>query len=133
VTGAGETDLTTLLREMLPRLNPGRYVFTTTSGTIPPGAEPVAFIREDEGLSLVLDQGRADELGLRYRFVAAWITLEVRSALEAVGLTAAVATALAGAGISANVVAGAAHDHLFVPEADAPAALAVLGRLAAAA
>lgn len=39
----------------------------------------------------------------------------VHSALEAVGLTAAVRHVLTEAGISANVVAGCAHDHVFVP------------------
>jgi len=48
--------------------------------------------------------------------VARWprITLRVSSALEKIGPTAAVSPALADARISCNVVAGAAHDHLFV-------------------
>ncbi len=57
----------------------------------------------------------ADRLDLAYEFVAAWITLEIHSALEAVGLTAAVSRVLTRAGISANVVAGYTHDHVFVP------------------
>jgi len=47
-----------------------------------------------------------------------------------VGLTAAVAGALADAGLSCNVVAATHHDHLFVPEPAAAAALAVLRTLA---
>lgn len=47
--------------------------------------------------------------------MAGWLVLRVRSALDAVGLTAAVAQELAGAGVSCNVVAGFHHDHLFVP------------------
>jgi hypothetical protein len=39
-------------------------------------------------------RGEADALGLAYDFVATWITLEVRTALDAVGLTGAVARAL---------------------------------------
>ena len=62
-------------------------------------------------------------------FRAAWITLEVHSDLNAVGLTAAVSGALARAGISCNVVAAACHDHLFVPVEAAPAALACLESL----
>lgn len=46
--------------------------------------------------------------------MAARITLRVNSALEETGLTAAVSRVLADAGISCNVIAGAAHDHLFV-------------------
>lgn len=62
--------------------------------------------------------------------MAGWITLRVHSALDAVGLTAAVARELADAGLSCNVVAGFHHDHLFVEQARADEALAVLHRLA---
>jgi len=63
--------------------------------------------------------------------MAAWITLNVHSALEAVGLTAAFASALGKAGISCNVIAGYYHDHLFVGQADAERAMHVLRDLAA--
>jgi uncharacterized protein len=62
--------------------------------------------------------------------VAAWITLTVHSALEAVGLTAAFSKALADVNISCNVVAGYYHDHIFVPQQDAEKAMAVLESLA---
>jgi hypothetical protein len=55
----------------------------------------------------------------------------VRSDLHAVGITAEVAAALAKAGISCNVVAGVGHDHIFVPIAQAAAAMGVLASLAA--
>jgi uncharacterized protein len=58
------------------------------------------------------------------------ITLTVHSALDGVGLTAAVASALAAEGIACNMVAARHHDHVFVPEAQAQRALAVLERLA---
>ncbi|OON80666.1 hypothetical protein B1H18_12445 [Streptomyces tsukubensis] len=64
--------------------------------------------------------------------MAGWITLRVRSALDAVGLTAAVATELAHAELSCNVVAGFHHDHLFVPYGRAEEAVALLERLAGA-
>ncbi len=82
---------------------------------MPASADPIVVDREDEGLTLVLTQEEADRLDLAYEFVAAWITLQVHSALEAVGLTAAVSQVLTEAGISANVVAGYTHDHVFVP------------------
>lgn len=85
--------------------------------------------REAEGVSLILAQEKADQLGLDYHFIAAWISLEVHSALEAVGLTAAVATALAQEQISCNVVAGFYHDHIFVPLVDQQRALQLLVEL----
>ncbi len=105
-----ERDLAALLRSLSPRLNDGRYVYTQVRTEVPAGADPVVVVREDEGVTLVLDQVQADELDLAYEFVVAWITLEVHSALDAVDLTAAVSHVLTGAGISANVVAGYTHD-----------------------
>ncbi len=115
---------------MRPQLNPGRYVFATVGGGVPPGLAPVVTVAEPEGLTLVLPQEDADAAGLAYAYVAGWITLRVHSALEAVGLTAAVATELADAGLSCNVVAGFHHDHLFVPYESAGRAVAVLEDLA---
>ncbi len=76
---------------------------------------PVVTVTEAEGLTLVLPEQQALDAGLAILFRAAWITLTVHSDLQAVGLTAAFATALGEAGISCNVVAGAYHDHIFVP------------------
>ena len=72
-----------------------------------------------------------DKLGLNYSFVASWITLTVHSSLEAVGLTAAFSKALAEKGISCNVVAAFYHDHLFVRQQDAAAAMETLKGLSA--
>jgi len=127
----GETDLPELLRGLAPRRNAGSYVYVRLPA-VPAGAEPVVVVEEDEGTTLVLPQERADDLGLAYDFVAAWITLRIHSALDAVGLTAAVSRALTEAGISANVVAGYTHDHLFVPHERADEALHVLAALATA-
>ncbi|MEN3539538.1 ACT domain-containing protein [Microbispora sp. ZYX-F-249] len=126
----GETDLHTLVATMRPRLNPGRYVFTTVRADVPPGVRPVVTVAEEEGLTLVLPQHEADAAGLAYDYVAGWITLRVHSALEAVGLTAAFAQALAAVGLSCNVVAGFHHDHLFVPYERADEAVEVLENLA---
>ncbi len=126
---SGETDLAALLASMSPHLNDGSFVFVLADGTA--GVEDaVVTVAEPEGLTLVLPRERADELGLPYTFVASWITLQVHSALEAVGLTAAFSTALTSEGISANVVAGYFHDHLFVPEDRRDDAMRALGRLA---
>ncbi|MBL1098611.1 ACT domain-containing protein [Streptomyces coffeae] len=126
----GERDLRRLLSGMRPELNPGRYVFTTVEGDVPPGLVPVVTVTEPEGLTLVVPVETADAAGLSYDYVAGWITLRVHSALDAVGLTAAVARELAEAGLSCNVVAGFHHDHLFVPHEHAERALALLEDLA---
>jgi hypothetical protein len=101
---------------MAPVLQPGTYVFSSAAhGSAIALNDVVATMREAEGISVVLSEARAAELALPVLFRAAWITLTVHSDLAAVGLTAAVAGALTEAGISCNVVAGAHHDHLFVP------------------
>jgi hypothetical protein len=88
-----------------------------------------ATIVEDEGTTSVLSVTDAERLGARPEFVAAWLTVEVRSALDAVGLTAALATALAAENIACNVLAGYHHDHLLVPVEKADRAVAVLEAL----
>ncbi|MFI8293532.1 ACT domain-containing protein [Streptomyces sp. ms191] len=123
---SAERDLSRLLAGMRPELDPGRYVFTTVPGAVPPGITPLVTVTEPEGLTLVLRQEDADRAALSYDYVAGWITLRVHSALDAVGLTAAVSRALAEAGLSCNVVAGYHHDHLFVEHERAERALAVL-------
>ena len=129
---AGETDLNTLLASLAPCLNPGEYVFCCVSEPAPALlARALGSFRESEGTTLILARGEAERLQLPYDYVAAWITLQVHSALAAVGLTAAFATALGRAGISCNVIAGYHHDQLFVAHADAERAMAVLRQLAA--
>lgn len=124
---SGETDLNVLLLSMEPDLVAGQFVFVTVPNVdISPRLDPLASVVEPEGLSLVLRKDQADQAGLAYDFVAAWVTLRVRSSLHAVGLTAAVSAALAEAGMSCNVIAGFHHDHLLVPHDKADAALDVL-------
>ena len=131
---AGETALATLLRSMSPQLNDGDYVFCTLPDQrIPTGCEVIGSFREREGLTVIVERQQAEQVGLAFDYVAAWITLNVHSALEAVGLTAAFASALGQAGISCNVIAGYYHDHLFVGRADAERAMQVLRQLAAGA
>ncbi|NZA26903.1 ACT domain-containing protein [Luteimonas sp. SJ-92] len=127
---SGATDVAAMLAGLRVHARPGEYVFVTGTD---PGlvGHAEASVREDEGLCCVLRREYADAMGLDYGFVAAWLTLEVHSALEAVGLTARVAAALAAQGIACNVLAGFHHDHLLVPAPrrdDALAALRVLAR-----
>ncbi len=96
---------------------------------VPPDVTVMATVAEDEGTTTVLSVADAERLGSRPEFVAAWLTIETRSALDAVGLTAALAGALAAEGIACNVLAGFHHDHLLVPVDRADQCLAVLSAL----
>ena len=79
--------------------------------------------------ALIIKKEVADKLGLKYSFIASWITLTVYSSLAAVGFTAAYSEALARNGISCNVVAGFHHDHLFLRREDTVKALEILYEL----
>jgi uncharacterized protein len=129
----GETDLATLLSAMRPELAPGRYVFATlTPGLeLPPAVAPLLTFREQEGVTLVLDEEEARRAGLFGTFPCRMITLCVHSSLQAVGFLAAVTTRLAAAGLSVNPVSGYFHDHLFVPAGRAEEAMRILEELAA--
>jgi hypothetical protein len=78
---------------------------------------------------VVIAESEATSRGIPILFRAAWITLTAHSDLRAIGLTAAFSAALSKAGISCNVIAGAHHDHIFVPETQAAEAIAVLKEL----
>lgn len=124
------TDLATLLSGLEPEQQPGTYVFATlTPHQEVPASDLVAMVREREGTSVVVEEQEAARLGLQPVMRCVWITLAVHSDLHAVGLTAAFARALGDVGISCNVVAGAHHDHLFVPPAQAADAMAALRAL----
>jgi uncharacterized protein len=117
--------LTWLPTGLRPRLDPAGYVFVTAP-VVPPGLEPFAAIREDEGVTLVVSATQAAAAGLAGGWLAARITLQIDSALSDVGLTAYVSARLADAGISCNVIAAVHHDHLFVPYDQGSEALRLL-------
>lgn len=128
-----ETNLELMLAGLGPILVTGEFVIVSAADSdvaaLVDRLDVLASVRESEGTTYVLRRSDADEHAIPYDFVAAWITLSVNSALDAVGLTAAVSAELASAGISCNVLAGHRHDHLLVPHdraADALAALAAL-------
>lgn len=126
---SGEKNLEVLLQSMKPKFNTGEYVFCVVQNAHDVPLENVLLLfRESEGITLVLKKEVADALQLHYDFVAAWISLTVHSALEAVGLTAAFSGALAQDGISCNVVAAFYHDHIFVKYQDATKAMEILNQ-----
>jgi hypothetical protein len=124
------TELERLLAGMEPELIPGEFVFVERPAGLPEEIV-LAAVQEQEGQSVVMRREHADERSLQYGFVAAWITLRVNSALDAIGLTAAVSTRLAENRISCNVLAGLRHDHLLVPAGDAGSAMQALTDLSA--
>ncbi|GIT90615.1 hypothetical protein JANAI62_10700 [Jannaschia pagri] len=113
-------DTQAMISGMSPTARPGEWAFVTD-----PDADvlsqAIATMREAEGLSAIVPASLAPDA-----LPMGQITLEVTSALDGVGLTAAVSMALADAGIACNMVAGHHHDHAFVPIADVDRAVAIL-------
>ncbi|UWR23029.1 ACT domain-containing protein [Sulfitobacter sp. S190] len=128
---SGEHDLDTLLATMTAKLAPETYVFVTLApDAVPAGITPRMMFNEAEGVTLILTRDTAEHAGLEWEFACRMITLDVHSALEAVGFIARVASALAAAGMGVNPVSGFYHDHLFVPDGRQDDALAVIARIA---
>ena len=124
----GETNLAVLLRSMEPCLAEQPFVFCSVDV---PAYErlnviPTGMFREQEGLTLILEQRQADQAQLPYTDLWACITLTIHSALTAVGFIAAISNKLAAAGLSVNPVSAYYHDHLFVPWAERQRALQLL-------
>ncbi len=130
----GETDLDRLIAGMQPVLRPGVYAFASLELGVEAPAQltPICTFVEEEGFSLVALQTDLEAAGLDSEYPCRWITLEIRSALEAVGFLAAVTARLAQAGISVNPISARRHDHLFVPTDDAERAIEILHELSRA-
>ena len=72
---AGETDLSELITGMVPKLNKGEYVFCSVNDINKiERSVTIREVKEVEGTT-VLERNKADELKLKYDYVAAWITL----------------------------------------------------------
>lgn len=126
----GEENLRTLLQSMDPVLNDGEYVFCSVK-EFPDinSSDILGCFYEKEGQTLILSREIAEKYKIPYLFISSWITLDIHSSLNAVGLTAAFSGALSKAGISCNVVAAYYHDHIFIPVEDSERAMAVLLKL----
>ena len=123
----GEKNLAKLIKGMTPKLNKGDFVFATVDDISKISRnDTICEFKETEGVTVVIEKQKADALKLDYDYIAAWITLEIHSALDAVGLTALFSTALAKNNISCNVIAGYYHDHIFVAKEDTAKAMQVL-------
>ena len=127
---AGESNLESLLRNMEPQHQIGDYVFCSVPDIKLININDVLlFFKEKEGITIIITKEIADNLGFKYSFIAAWISLTVHSSLEAVGLTAAFSKVLAANNISCNVVAAFYHDHIFVNKRDVLEAMEILNKL----
>jgi hypothetical protein len=128
----GETDLSSLLASMAPKLHPETFVFCTLSQNEiePPRSDILMRFREADETTLILAQTIAEARGFAYRGTWRMITLTVHSSLEAVGFLATVLPSLTNAGISTNVVSAFYHDHVFVPASRAQDALSILQSIA---
>lgn len=112
-------DTRAMIAGMAPVRDPETWHFCTAGDReLAERARPhaLAVFAEDEGVSLILPDEVARDLGFPVEMPMSRITLSVHSALDGVGLTAAVASALAEAHIPCNMVAAYHHDHAFVPE-----------------
>lgn len=81
-------NLKAILRNLSPSLRDGDFVFATFPSMLygeRADLKPVAAVREQEGLTLIIPRREADKNGVNYDGVYKMITLEVHSSLEAVG------------------------------------------------
>ncbi|MDA8747468.1 ACT domain-containing protein [Litoreibacter sp.] len=114
---SGETNLDALIATMSAQLVGGLFVFVTLpGGRVPDGLAPRMVFQEAEGTTLIVTKVEAEAHGLAYEFPCRMITLNVHSALEAVGFLARITTELARHDMGVNPVSGFYHDHLFVPD-----------------
>jgi len=81
--------------------------------------------QESEGLTVITSAEAATPQNNRW----IWLELSVYSDLQAVGFLAKVANALAKANVPCNAVAAYHHDHIFVPEGKADAAIRAIEAL----
>ena len=126
----GETNISELLKRMSPKLNDGEYVFSSLKEVNAiDRRDTICEFKEKEGTTIVIEKEKADMLNLTYEYIASWITLDIHSSFDSVGLTAIFSTELAKNEICCNVIAGYYHDHIFVDISKAHKAINVLKNL----
>ena len=126
----GETDLAKMLASLRIGRRDEPVTVVTVDSPVELGSGVEAVIAEAAGTTVIVTLAEAERRGWPIGFTAAWLTVEVHSSLEAVGLTAVLSTALADRGIACNVLAGYHHDHLLVPLDRADEAIEALESLA---
>ena len=127
----GETDIDQLLKGMQPVLQPEVFVFTSFDHQHDLSSfDPIMMFKEREGTTLIITKAQAEAHEIAFEFPSRMITLNIHSALDAVGFLARISSRLAERGMGVNPVAGFFHDHLFIPEDRADDAMAALHALA---
>lgn len=123
----GQTDLAAMLKGLTAIRQAGTWRFIQQDAAPDLSLAVMAF-REGETWTAIVpaceDTPAAD--------CWAWLQLSVTSSLSAVGLSATVSRALAEIACPCNIVAGYAHDHLFVPQHLAKRAAAAIDALGVA-
>ena len=127
---SGETDLSSILAAFTISRRGHHVTMVSVPEPVPLGDGILAVISEAEGTTVVATVAEAARRNWSVDFVAAWLTVDVHSSLDSVGLTAAMAHVLAERSIPCNVIAGFYHDHLLVPVSLADEAVATLESLA---
>lgn len=127
---AGETDLKYILATLTVSRRPGVFTMVSIPNPVPLGDGVEMVLSETEGTTVVATLDAARRRGWAHDFQGAWLTIDVHSSLEAVGLTRAMAAVLGDANIACNVLAGFYHDHILVPVDRVDEAIAQLTSLA---
>ena len=114
--------------QMLAQIDPRigvEYVFASVT-ELPPDVEPVALIREPEGITIGVTLEEATRADLSTDDPYTIITLSAPGSLDVVGLNSGIAQVLSSRSIPANIFSGIYHTHIFVPSKLAAEAKAVL-------
>ncbi len=122
-------DLDQALAALDPKIE-GDYVYLSLP-EVPQGLATFAVIAEAEGCTVVASVEDAASFGLPTDQPFTRISTGAHTSLHAVGITAITTSTIASRGIACNVLAGAYHDHFFVPADKGQEALALLESLSA--
>ncbi|MEL6665808.1 MAG: ACT domain-containing protein [Pseudomonadota bacterium] len=129
-----ESDLSKLLGTLSVTRRDGVWRFETIDKDEASWAELVSLrdvrdiamlFQEREGLSVITSAEALTPENNRW----VWLELSVYSDLQAVGFLAQVAAALTEADVPCNAIAAYHHDHIFVPESKADAAIRAIEAL----